>query len=161
MRKFLTGGLAFFAGMVSVPAPGSLHAERKPAPAPQQTRAFDARLERLRAFFGKSNCPAKDYSGVFLEAADRYELDWRLLPSISYVESTGGKAAKNNNLFGWKSGRAGFASAAQSIHEVGRRLGRSHLYRSKSLDQLLATYNPTGDYAQKVKSVMQSIAPAQ
>lgn len=160
MRKFLRGGLAFMTGIVSLPAPGSLHPERKPAPAPER-RAFDARLEKLKAFFGKWNCPAKDYSRVFIEAADRYELDWRLLPSISYLESTGGKAAKNNNLFGWKSGRAGFASATQSIHEVGRRLGRSRLYRSKNLDQLLATYNPTGDYAQKVKSIMQSIAPAQ
>ncbi len=158
MRKFLTGGLAFFAGMASLPAPGSIHAERKPAP---ERRAFDARLERLKAFFGKGNCPAKDYSGVFIEAADRYALDWRLLPSISYLESTGGKAAKNNNLFGWNSGRAGFTSATQSIHEVGRRLSRSRLYRSKNLDQLLATYNPAGDYAQKVKSIMQTIAPAQ
>jgi hypothetical protein len=158
MRKFLSGGLAVFAGIVSLPAPGSLHAERTPAP---DRRRSDSRLERLKAFFGKFDCPAKAYSGDFITAAERYDLDWRLLPSISYLESTGGKAAKNNNLFGWNSGRTSFVSAAASIHEVGRRLGRSRLYRSKNLDQLLATYNPAGDYAQKVKSVMQRIAPAQ
>ena len=65
------------------------------------------RLARLQAFFGKSDCPAKAYSDEFLTTADRYDLDWRLLPSISYVESTGGKSARNNNLFGWDSGRAG------------------------------------------------------
>ena len=75
--------------------------------------------ERLKAFFGKLDCPAKDYSGDFIAVAERYDLDWRLLPSISYLESTGGKAAKNNNLFGWNSGRTGFASAAAGIHEVG------------------------------------------
>jgi hypothetical protein len=158
MRKLISSGLAIFAGIVSAPAPGSLHAERTPAP---ERRQSEARLERLKAFFGKLDCPAKDYSGDFIAAAERYELDWRLLPSISYLESTGGKAAKNNNLFGWNSGRTGFASAAAGIHEVGRRLSRSRLYRSKTLDQLLATYNPTGDYAQKVKYVMQQIAPAQ
>jgi hypothetical protein len=158
MRRLLSGGLAVFAGMVSIPAPGSLHAERTP---PSKRRQADARLERLKAFFGKLNCPAKDYSGDFIVAAEMYELDWRLLPSISFLESTGGKAAKNNNLFGWNCGRTGFSSAAASIHEVGRRLSRSRLYHKKNLDQLLATYNPIGDYAQRVKSVMQQIAPAQ
>lgn len=158
MRKILSGGLAIFAGVVSVPAPGSLHAERAPT---SQRRQADTRLERLKAFFGKFNCPAKEYSGDFIVAAERYDLDWRLLPSISYLESEGGKTAKNNNLFGWDCGRASFSSAVAGIHEVGRRLARSNRYRSKNLDQLLATYNPVGDYAQKVKSVMQRIAPAQ
>jgi hypothetical protein len=158
MRKFLSGGLAVFAGIVSLPVPVSLHAERTPPP---DRRKTDPRLERLKAFFGKLDCPAKDYSGDFIAAAERYDLDWRMLPSISYLESTGGKAAKNNNLFGWNCGRTGFASASAGIHEVGRRLARSRLYRSKNLDQLLATYNPTGDYARKVKNVMQRIAPAQ
>jgi hypothetical protein len=142
------------AGVVSLPAPGSMHGERK-AP------VADHRLARLQAFFGKSDCPAKEYSDEFLDAADRYDLDWRLLPSISYVESTGGKSAKNNNLFGWDSGRAIFRTARQGIHEVGYHLTHSHLYRFKNLDQLLATYNPSGEYAQKVKSVMAQIAPAQ
>jgi hypothetical protein len=158
MRKLLSGGLAVFTGIVSLPAPGSRHTERVPA---QERRRTDARLERLKAFFGKFDCPAKNYSDDFIVAAERYDLDWRLLPSISYVESTGGKAARNNNFFGWNSGRTGFTSAAAGIHEVGRRLGRSRLYRKKNLDQLLATYNPVGDYAQKVKTVMQQIAPAQ
>ena len=158
MRKLLSGGLAVFAGIVSLPSPRSLYAERTPA---VNRCKMDMRLERLKAFFGKLDCPAKDYSVDFITAAERYDLDWRLLPSISYVESTGGKSAKNNNLFGWNSGKAAFASISESIHEVGRRLGRSPLYRFKSLDQLLATYNPTDDYAQKVKAIMQRIAPAQ
>ena len=154
MRKLLSSGLAMIAGVVSLPAPGSLQREQK-AP------VADHRLARLQAFFGKSDCPAKAYSDDFLDAADRYDLDWRLLPSISYVESTGGKSAKNNNMFGWNSGRAIFRTARQGIHEVGYRLTHSHLYRSKNIDQLLATYNPSSEYAQKVKSVMAQIAPAQ
>lgn len=154
MRKLLSSGLAVFAGMVSLPAPGSMHGE-------QRAPIADQRLARLRAFFGKCECPAKAYSTDFLAAADRYALDWRLLPSISFVESTGGKAGRNNNLFGWKSGRASFRSARAGIREVGYRLTHSHLYRSKKLDQLLAIYNPSGDYAQKVKTVMAQIAPTQ
>jgi hypothetical protein len=158
MNKIVSGGLAVFAGIVSLPAPGSLRAEHTPAPDRRQT---NSRLERLKSFFGKRDCPAKEYSGEFIAVAERYALDWRLLPSISFLESTGGKAAKNNNLFGWNSGRTGFESAIAGIHEVGRRLGHSRRYRSKTLDELLATYNPTGDYAQKVKDIMRRIAPAE
>jgi hypothetical protein len=154
MRKLLSSGLAIFAGMVSMPAPGSMHSEQK-------VPVADRRLARLQSFFGMSDCPAKEYSYDFLSAADRYKLDWRLLPSLSYLESTGGKSARNNNLFGWKSGRATFQTAQASIHEVAYRLTHSHLYQSKTLDQLLAIYNPAGNYAQRVKSVMAQIAPAQ
>jgi hypothetical protein len=118
-------------------------------------------LTSIRAFFEKFDCPAWRYAAVFLEAADSYELDWRLLPSISYVESTGGKAARNNNLFGWNSGKTHFPTTSAGIHAVGYRLSHSELYRDKSLDQLLATYNPTEEYAAKVKSVMQRISPTE
>ncbi len=97
---------------------------------------------------------------MFLEAADAYSLDWRLLPSLSFVETTGGKNAHNNNMFGWDSGRAKFTSPAAGIHAVGYRLANSDAYRGKGLDRLLATYNPNPDYVRAVKSVMRSIAPA-
>ena len=121
----------------------------------------DPRFEALRRFFVRNDCPAQAYSHVFLEAADNNHLDWRLLPSISFVESTGGKAAINNNMFGWESGRAHFTSPSASIHEVGYHLSHASQYRRKSLDQVLATYNPNSDYAQKVKSIMRRIAPWQ
>jgi hypothetical protein len=88
-------------------------------------------------------------------------LDWRLLPSISYVESTGGKSARNYNFFGWDSGKAQFTSPSEAIHEVGYRLTHSALYRDKDLDEVLTTYNPDASYAEKVKSVMRQIAPTE
>ena len=158
MRNLLTGGLAVFAGLISTPARVS------PEPNPS-TRSLvylqDARLKTLQKFFGKAHCPAQKYSLVFLEAADSYDLDWRLLPSISFIESTGGKAAKNNNLFGWDSGRTGFASPAAGIQEVGYRLSHSRLYRNKDTDGILATYNPDADYAVRVKSVMRQISASE
>jgi hypothetical protein len=85
----------------------------------------DARLETLQRFFQKCGCPAEAYTGEFLAAADAYNLDWRLLPSISFVESTGGKATQYNNMFGWDQGRARFASPEDGIYEVGYRLANS------------------------------------
>jgi len=158
MRKILTGGLAVFAGMVSLPSPVAPYLSHK-VPAPDYRQ--DQRLERLRKFFAKSDCPAGNYAHVFLEAADDYGLDWRLLPSIAYLESGGGKAAAHNNIFGWDSGKAQFHSPTAVIHTVGYRLAYSPRYRDKNVDELLATYNPVPEYAQKVKSVMRRISPVE
>jgi hypothetical protein len=123
--------------------------------------ATDPRLETLQRFFQKCDCPAEAYSVEFLVVADTYNLDWRLLPSISFVESTGGKATQYNNMFGWDQGRARFASPEEGIHEVGYNLANSDAYRDKNLDTVLAIYNPVGPYARKVKSVMRRISPVQ
>ncbi len=156
MMKMITGGM-FVVGMVTVPV--ALSPRQTPAPAPEYRN--DPRLETLRTFFRNADCPAVEYAAAFLEAADFNELDWRLLPSLSYVESTGGKSARYNNLFGWDSGRAHFASPIESIHAVGYRLSHSDLYKDKELDKLLATYNPNVEYVRKVKSVMRRIAPSE
>jgi hypothetical protein len=145
-------------GVVSVPVPLSPRPAQQPL---QHEVRSDQRLNTLRQFFGSTDCPAGEYAAAFLEVADQYELDWRLLPSIAFVETTGGKNSPHNNLFGWNSGRAHFRDPGAAIRSVGSRLAHSSLYRSKNLDEVLTTYNPTGDYARRVKSVMQRIASVQ
>jgi len=157
MRRLLSGGLVIF-GMASLPLVLSpQQANRAPAP----DYRLDPRYAALRQFFDKGSCPASRYADEFLVVADTYTLDWRLLPSISYLESTGGKAGRNNNIFGWDSGRARFSTPAAGIYAVGYRLAYSGLYRDKSLDEVLTTYNPDAAYGRKVKSVMRRIASAQ
>lgn len=156
MMKLITSGM-FVVGMVTVPVALSPH--RVPERAPDYRH--DPRLETLRTFFRNADCPAENYAAAFLEAADYNELDWRLLPSLSYVESTGGKSAPHNNMFGWDSGRAHFPSPIAGIHAVGYRLSHSDIYKDKGLDKLLTTYNPNVEYVRKVKSVMRRIAPSE
>jgi len=155
MRKLFAGSL-FVMGVASLPigiSPGQT--------APNTVRDYskDPRQITLRNFFHRWECPAESLSSSFIEAADRYNLDWRLLPSLSFVESAGGKGARNNNMFGWDSGRAQFPSVTAGIHEVGYRLSHSDLYHAKSLDALLFTYNPNPEYGEVVKSVMRRIHP--
>ncbi len=156
MLKMISSGL-FVVGMVTVPA--ALSPRQAPAPAPDYRS--DPRLETLRTFFRNADCPAAEYAAAFLEAADRNALDWRLLPSLSFVESTGGKSAPHNNIFGWDSGRAHFPSPIAGIHAVGYQLSHSDRYKDKKLDRLLAIYNPNVEYGRKVKSVMRRIAPSE
>ncbi len=158
MRKLFSNGLAVIAGVVSLPI-SVTHADSPKPPAAEYRN--DPRLSFLRSFFEQSNCPAARFSSDFLEAADANALDWRLLPSISMVESSGGKAARRNNLFGWDSGKAEFSSAVSCIRAVASSLANSILYRDKDLDGILRTYNPNAEYAAKVKSIMRRIAPSE
>jgi hypothetical protein len=120
----------------------------------------DPRLSRLQGFLRDAHCLVQHLAPDFLEAADRHGLDWRLLPSISLVETGCGKTAVGNNIFGWDSGRRQFSSLREAIHLVASRLGQSKLYRGKGLNQLLATYNPRPHYAGLVRSVMNRLGPS-
>ena len=92
------------AGLLAAPLTTSIRDYRaKPA-----QNEKDPRLARLKEFFAIRGCPLKDAAKDFLVAADENSLDWRLLPSISIIESSGGKAYKNNNVFGWDSAKASF-----------------------------------------------------
>ncbi len=157
MRKFPAGSLALFAVLLALPSPV---ADQRAAALTPDTAPADPRRERLEKFFEERDCPAVVVSGVFVQAADAYGLDWRLLPSISFIESTGGKAMRKNNLFGWDNGQAEFPSLSDAIHAVGFSLANSRLYKNKDVDAILETYNPDAEYAGKVKSVMYRISPS-
>lgn len=148
MRKIVV-----FAGLVAAPA----FTERVASPTYEQ----DPRLERVRKFFEACDCPLSRFAADFLTAADENDLDWRLLPSISIVESGGGKNYRNRNVFGWNSGKERFASVGKGIHAVAARLGKSALYREKGTDQILKIYNPRPDYGRRVKAIMRTLGPAE
>jgi hypothetical protein len=129
---------------------------RKPAEHPEKNQ--DPRIARLREFFCALRCPVKELAEDFVQAADDNHLDWRLLPSISVIESGGGKAFKNNNLFGWDNGEAPFITIRSGIHEVAFQLGKSDRYRNQDVSGKLHFYNPNPEYAGKVVGVMQMIS---
>lgn len=144
------------AGLVLVQQP----ADPGPRPEPSWPDSRDPRLFCIRQFFVTRNCPAHEYAEDFVAAADENGLDWRLLPSISFVESTGGKATRNNNMFGWDNAEQWFASSRAGIYHVAGRLGSSPLYRNKKVAQVLRIYNPNPDYARVVLGVMNQLGPA-
>ena len=150
MRTVSTG-LVVFAGLVAAPAANPADDS---AVVPEDTR-----LVRLQQFLEEKACPAHRFAKDFIEAADRNSLDWRLLPSIAMIESSGGKAYKNNNIFGWGNGNFRFNSIREGIHEVARMLATSPSYRNKTVDEILRVFNPEhGDYVLRVKTVMRQIA---
>jgi hypothetical protein len=148
-------------GLIAIPISVGMAA---PSVASQATRTVpkpcDPRTERLKAFFSRLHCPIANMAAEFIRVADENQLDWRLLPSISVIESGGGKACKNNNIFGWDNGNQAFTSVPSGIREVAYKLSRSPLYRGRDVRGKLRIYNPNAEYAQSVMTVMNRIAPA-
>lgn len=157
MKRF-SHGLVFLAALLGPGSAGNPQAD--PATLPVKNKPADPRLARLRRFFLERKAPIHNLAEEFLAASDRHKLDWRLLPSISIVESGGGRQASNNNIFGWDSGRQRFHSVKEGIHHVAARLGSSKLYKNKSLNGILRTYNRHADYPPRVISVIQALGPA-
>jgi hypothetical protein len=148
MKDFL-----LVAGLLAAPATVSVQQYT----ATSEVKHDDPRLSRLQKYFGDRDCPLRDSAKDFLLAADQNHLDWRLLPSISIIESSGGKYYGNNNVFGWDSAKEKFSSVRAGIHYVAAQLGKSKRYKGKDIDRKLQLYNSLPEYSQRVKAVMRAI----
>jgi hypothetical protein len=91
--------------------------------------------------------------------ADAHHLDWRLLPSLAFIESGGGQRNRLNNIFGWDNGASRFVSAREAIHHVAEALAEARAYKGKDLTGKLDAYNPTPGYRRLVTAVMERISP--
>ena len=150
------------AGLILLPITMRLEkaADAKPLPVtPPRPANSDPRTDRLKSFLARLHCPVTNMAEEFIHAADDNQLDWRLLPSISVVESGGGKAYKNNNIFGWNNGTQLFPTIRAGINEVAFKLGKSPLYRHRDVLGKLRVYNPDQSYASSVLQVMNRISP--
>lgn len=90
---------------------------------------FDFRVENLRNFLSRFNSPLEAYASYFVRYADVYGLDYRLVPSISGVESTFGKQIPYDsfNAYGWANGGYSFKSWADSISVVSSTLKANYI----------------------------------
>ncbi len=156
--KILVISLILSAGILA-------HGKEKP-PAPEPV---DNRPAIIDAYFIKRKMPLAGHGKKFVEVADQYGLDWRLLPALSVREQSGGLRlpyncpgkTKNYNAFGWGSGSNCFTSFDQAIELVGMNLGTHRYYAGKSTYAKLQTYNPpsvVAAYASEVISIMNAIS---
>lgn len=67
-----------------------------------ERRELDRRAVILQAYLAKHKSPMQNHAADFVEAADTYNLDWKLVPAIAGVESTFGKHIPGGyNGWGW------------------------------------------------------------
>lgn len=131
----------------------------------QELNPVDARPALIKNFFAGYNSPLVSYSSIFVGVADKYKLDYRILPSIAMQESKGGQKVITNsyNPFGY--GIYGkkvlkFSSWEEAIERVGRALREDYLDLGlKTPVQIMAKYTPPslskgGAWAKGVSSFM-------
>jgi len=128
----------------------------------------DARSKIVENFFKGYQSPLAHLSDIFISVADKYSLDFRLLPSIAMQESNGGqkviKDSKNPFGYGIYGGLViRFQSWEASIERVGRALREDYLNRGlKTPTQIMAKYTPPslekgGTWAKGVSSFMEEL----
>lgn len=67
-----------------------------------EAKKLDYRAEILSNYLAKYNSPLQYHAQDFIDAADTYQLDWKMMPAIAGVESTFGKFIPGGyNGWGW------------------------------------------------------------
>lgn len=124
---------------------------------------FDYRVYSLRKFLDKNRSPLTPYSREFIAQADYYGLDWRIVPAISGVESTFGKAIPYDsyNAYGWVNGNYSFNSWPDSIRVVTKTLKNNYVDRGAvSIRSIARIYAPPSTtWASKVQYFVDKINP--
>lgn len=128
----------------------------------------DARIKIIENFFKGYNSVLADYSNEFVTAADKYNLDYRLMPAIAMQESNGGKKVitDSNNPFGY--GIYGnsvlkFPSWDAAIQRVAKGLREDYLDKGlKTPYEIMTKYTPPsvekgGPWAKGVTSFMEEL----
>lgn len=129
---------------------------------------IDARGQIVEDFFKSYNSSLTQYANLFVQVADKYKLDYRLMPSISMQESNGGKRviANSHNPFGYGiygSKVTKFSSWEEAIETVAKALRRDYLNEGLvTPEQIMAKYTPPslakgGAWAKGVSSFMQEM----
>lgn len=125
----------------------------------------DARIDVLRDFFKKYNSPLLSHAQFIIDTADKYSIDYKLIPAIAMQESTLCKKIPKDSHNCWGFGIYGskitrFDTYEQAIETVTKTLARD--YVSKGLttpEAIMSKYTPSsnGVWADSVSLMMDKI----
>lgn len=127
-----------------------------------QVGSTDARPELVRQYLIRYSSPLEPYSNFLVDIADKYGLDYRLLPAIAQQESNLCKIIPpgGHNCWGWgihSEGTLGFDSFEESIETVAYGLRTQYLDKGyTSPEEIMSKYTPlsNGSWAQGVTKFM-------
>jgi hypothetical protein len=115
-----------------------------PTPIPSATPGPDGytkeqKIAKLTTFLAKYKSPLTNEAAHFVESAELYNIDWKLVPSITGVESTFGKFLIPNsyNAYGWGGGRIMFNSWKESIYHVSMKLSEKYVQKGLTTPHLM------------------------
>ncbi len=118
-------------------------------PKQTQTRVerVDTRTQELQDLLERRHSPMASSSAAFIQIADKYNLDWKILPAIAGVES--GFETNGNihdfNAWGYMCGSSPcvFGSYPEGIERVAKTISSSRAYKEyRETGQTLALAKP-------------------
>jgi len=91
----------------------------------------DRRVQALENVFKKYNSPLVGEAKHYVYYADKYNIDWKLLPAIAGLESTFAHAhiEGSHNAYGWGGGRIYYVSWEQGIDRISKALSERYYAR--------------------------------
>jgi hypothetical protein len=124
----------------------------------------DSRIKILREFLKKNNSPLTPNASDFVEIADKYDLDWKLVAAISGIESSFGQRIPYESFNGWGWGIYGdnmikFSSWTEGIETVSEGLRTKYINKwgAKDVYAIGKFYAASPTWAQRVTYFMGKI----
>ena len=131
---------------------------------PVDGKTSDSRTKILKEYLKQYNSPLVPFAQNFVDTADKYNLDWKLVAAISGVESTFGQQIPDNSFNGWGWGIYGenmirFSSWEQGIETVSEGLRTRYIdgWGAKDVYEIGRFYAASPTWAQRVEYFMDSI----
>ena len=120
----------------------------------------DMRAKALENVFKKYNSPLVGEAKTYVELADKYGIDWKLLPAISGLESSFGLHLMLNsyNAYGWGGGYIYFESWSDGIDKILSSLKKNYYNRgADTVYEIASIYAESPTWAPRVTSFMNLI----
>lgn len=126
---------------------------------------IEARVEVLTEFFKRYDSPLLTHAEEIIAVADKYDIDWRLVPAIAMQESTLCKRIPKNSHNCWGFGIYGtkvtrFADYSTAIETVTKTLAQEYKEKRglEEPHEIVTRYTPgSTTWADKVSLVMSRI----
>lgn len=124
----------------------------------------DGRVRVLKKFLAQHDSPLEPYAKNFVETADKYNLDWKLVVSIAGLESTYGQQIPYGSYNAWGWGIYGnnviyFKSWDDGIETVSSGLRQRYIdaWGAEDIYQIGSMYAASPTWAQRVAANMYTI----
>ncbi|NLZ24608.1 hypothetical protein GX888_02610 [Candidatus Dojkabacteria bacterium] len=112
---------------------------------------YQNKVANVKDFLEERNSPLAQYASEFVDAAEYYNIDYRLLPAISIVESSGGRNNfRRHNAWGW--GTRHFKTWEEGIWSVSEGLANYYASGLNTPSRIATRYCPANatNWASKV-----------
>ena len=161
--------LIFFSILIMTKSPNAYAAENSAGSSaallkPLSGKAPDSRAKILKEFLGQYSSPLVPFAADFVEIADKYNLDWKLVAAISGVESTFGQQIPYESFNGWGWGIYGdntirFSSWTEGIETVSEGLRTNYIdkWGAKDVYEIGRFYAASPTWARRVDYFMRKL----